>query len=168
MGLNADDDNARVLSTIQEYDNWAFCTQYPYKASMTLLGVPCEVPMTGKIKVIAKMGNEDHHSSGVYMVLGNTDKINSSGFFTELELFKFVPGYNPAYTADATTIDNIKNRIATIQNEINGIEAELAAYEQMLNDGLITPEIYKSHKSQLGSKIDSLKQQIADLQNSLS
>lgn len=98
LGVNDSDTNRMILSTIQEYDNWSFVTQYPYNASMTLLGCPCEVPMTGKIKVIAKMGNENHHSSGVYMILGKTDKISSGGFFSEFELFKFAPGYDPSYT----------------------------------------------------------------------
>jgi hypothetical protein len=98
LGVDDDNQNKKILSTIQEYDNWAFVTQYPYKASMTTLGVPCEVPMTGKIRVIAKMGTENHLSSGIYMVLGKTDKISSSGFFSEFELFKFVSGFNPNYT----------------------------------------------------------------------
>lgn len=86
-----------ILSTVQEYDNWAFPTQYPYQASMTTIGVPCEVPMTGTIKIIAKMGSEKHHSSGVYIVLGKTDKISSGGFFSDFELFKITEGYNPNY-----------------------------------------------------------------------
>ena len=98
-GVRGDDiDQDMILSTIQEYNNWAFVTQYPYKANMTIIGTPCETPMTGKIRVIARIGNEEHHSSGVYMILGKTDKISSSGFYTELELFKFVNGFDPDYT----------------------------------------------------------------------
>lgn len=97
QGISDSNANKMILSTIQEYNNWTFVTQYPYSASMTLIGVPCEVPMTGKIRVIAKMGTQNHHSSGVYMILGKTDKINSSGFFSEFELYKFAPGYDPNY-----------------------------------------------------------------------
>lgn len=86
-------DNSGIASTIQEYSNWAFSTQYPYKASMTLIGCPCEVPMIGKICVNALMGDEKHHSSGIYYVLGKTDIMNNSGYWSTLELFKIVPHY---------------------------------------------------------------------------
>ena len=109
LGISDSNANKMILSTIQEYDNWTFVTQYPYSASMTLIGVPCEVPMTGKIRVIAKMGTQNHHSSGVYMILGKTDKINSSGFFSEFELYKFAPGYDPNYQSTKTDEDEENN-----------------------------------------------------------
>ncbi len=87
-----------IASTIQEYSNWAFVTQYPYSATMTMIGCPCEVPMIGKIAINALMGSEKHHSSGVYYVLKKTDTINNSGFWSEFELFKIVPTYDPDYS----------------------------------------------------------------------
>lgn len=87
-----------IASTIQEYSNWAFVTQYPYNATMTIIGCPCEVPMIGQIAINALMGSEKHHSSGVYFVLKKTDTINNSGFWSEFELVKIVPTYNPEYS----------------------------------------------------------------------
>lgn len=86
-------------NTIQEYSSWAFKTQYPYNASLSILGVPTEVPMSTIINVIAKMGNEDvkHHSSGQYMILSKTDKMNSSGFVSTFELTKVCNTFNPEY-----------------------------------------------------------------------
>lgn len=90
--------NDGIASTIQEYSNWAFLTQYPYSATMTIIGCPCEVPMIGKIMINALMGSEKHHSSGVYFVLKKTDTINNSGFWSEFELFKIVVTYDPDYS----------------------------------------------------------------------
>ena len=96
-GTLTNDTNDKILSTIQEYSNWSFVTQYPYQATMTTIGCPCEVPMTGKIKINALMGEELHHSSGIYMVLKKTDTINNSGFWSDFELFKIQRGYDPEY-----------------------------------------------------------------------
>lgn len=87
-----------IASTIQEYSNWAFLTQYPYSATMTTIGCPCEVPMIGKIAINALMGSEIHHSSGIYYVLKKTDTINNSGFWSDFELFKIVVTYDPEYS----------------------------------------------------------------------
>ena len=101
--------NDGIASTIQEYSNWAFLTQYPYSATMTIIGCPCEVPMIGKIMINALMGSEKHHSSGVYFVLKKTDTINNSGFWSEFELFKIVVTYDPDYSVikkDESKIDD--------------------------------------------------------------
>ena len=119
LGVSDDtEDGSMIMSTIQEYDNWSFVTQYPYSADMTILGCPCEVPMTGKIKVIAKMGNENHHSSGVYMILGKTDKISSSGFFSEFKLFKITSGFNPDYVSNITDEDEAENERNNTTNSV--------------------------------------------------
>ena len=104
LGVGANDKapNNMILSSVQEYSTWSFITQYPYKATMTIIGCPCEVPLTGRIGVIAKMGNEEHHSSGTYMIRGKKDKINSSGFITEFELFKITKTYAPKHTSSTT------------------------------------------------------------------
>lgn len=82
-----------IYNTIQEYNKWCFVTQYPYKASLTIMGCPCEVPITGKIKINALIGTQLHHTSGIYMILGKKDNISSSGFYSTFELFKVVSGY---------------------------------------------------------------------------
>ena len=89
-----------TYNSIQEYAQWSFVTQYPYKATLVVQGCPCEVPLTGKIKVQAMMGNQEHDSSGVYYILGKKDTLNNSGYFTEFELFKLVPTFNPDFVKD--------------------------------------------------------------------
>jgi hypothetical protein len=124
LGINSNDKNKKLSSTIQEYSNWSFVTQYPYKANMTIIGAPCEVPMTGKIKVTARIGNEIHHSSGVYMVLGKVDKISSAGFFTELELFKFAPGFDPKYAIGNNNNDDDEEDENNEETENEKLEKE--------------------------------------------
>lgn len=82
-----------VFNTIQEYSKWSFATQYCYKASMTTMGIPCEAPITGLMQINAIMTSSQgvgykHHSSGNYMILGKTDTISNSGFYTDFDLFK--------------------------------------------------------------------------------
>ena len=105
MGANriGQDSGSVIQQTLQEFSTWGAVTQYPYEAEMTTIGIPCEVPMCAIIEVIAKIYNNEHHSSGYYYVLGKEDSITSSGYFTTLRLFKIVPTYNPdSSTFEAT------------------------------------------------------------------
>lgn len=112
-----------IASTIQEYSNWAFVTQYPYSATMTIIGCPCEVPMIGKIAINALMGSEKHHSSGVYYTLKKTDTINNSGFWSEFELFKITPTYDPEYS-EIKSNDSITQSPVSPNNEDKANEEE--------------------------------------------
>ena len=98
-----------TYNSIQEYAQWSFVTQYPYKATLVVQGCPCEVPLTGKIKVQAMMGNQEHDSSGVYYILGKKDTLNNSGYFTEFELFKLVPTFNPDFVKDESQTNTSNN-----------------------------------------------------------
>lgn len=131
-------DNSGIASTIQEYSNWAFSTQYPYKASMTLIGCPCEVPMIGNICVNALMGDEKHHSSGVYYVLGKTDVMNNSGYWTTLELVKIVPHY----AAENLIVKSTKNESPTVDNT----EDKQQEGEQQLNGETQTSSVQKENR----------------------
>lgn len=87
------DDPSTVFNTIQEYSKWSFATQYCYKASMTTMGIPCEAPITGLMQINCIMSSTQgvgykHHTSGIYMILGKTDTISNSGFYTDFDLFK--------------------------------------------------------------------------------
>lgn len=141
------DDSSKnaVASTIQEYSNWAFVTQYPYSANMTIIGCPCEIPMTGKIAVNALIGSEKHHTSGIYFVLKKTDTINSGGFWTELELFKIQRGYDPEYSEikdDTSKTDN-----PTDKNKSDS-EKQPITQDDAINNGLgpANPDAYYKDK----------------------
>lgn len=88
------DQTATTGNRCQEFSQWSKSTQYPYEAELKILGCPSEVPMTGIINVKAWIYDQEHHSSGNYMILGKSDSISGSGFFTTLKLFKITPGYD--------------------------------------------------------------------------
>lgn len=73
---------------------WVSSVQYPYQATLTTLGIPCELPCTGIIQVNALVGwnsNKEiraHHTSGKYMIQTTSDRIDGSGFTTEWKLLK--------------------------------------------------------------------------------
>ena len=130
MGANriGNDSGNVIQQTIQEFSTWGAITQYPYEAEMTTIGIPCEVPMCAIIKVIAKIYNAEHHSSGYYYVLGKEDSITSSGYFTTLRLFKIVPTYNPdSDTFKATAGEENPNPTTNASNNFN------------INDSTTTP-----------------------------
>ena len=54
--------------------------------------------MTGTMRIKPLMYGTEHHSGGIYMCLGKKDTISSSGFYTDIKLFKVQSGWNPKYT----------------------------------------------------------------------
>lgn len=83
-----------VCNIEQAKSTWIQAVQYPYKATLTTIGIPCEIPLTGIIQINALIGYNDntavraHHSSGKYMVQGVEDLINQGGFTTTWDLLK--------------------------------------------------------------------------------
>lgn len=73
----------------QERSTWLTDVQYPYKATLTTLGVPTTIPITGIIEVIPIIYTTPHHSKGKYLITATKDILNSSiGFETTWELMK--------------------------------------------------------------------------------
>jgi len=120
--------NAGVTASIQEFKYWAFATQYPYKATMTLIGCPCEVPITGRIKIKPTIYTEPHHSAGVYMILKKKDNISNSGYFTTLELFKCVKCAGKEIIRDKA--GNEYNSMEEYDNTMAANTAEAEEYER--------------------------------------
>lgn len=81
-GAVSEQDDATDLTT------WAEATQYSYKATLVLLGVPCEIPIGMMIEILPLIYGKPHHTQGKYMVTKATDNLDSSGFITTLELVK--------------------------------------------------------------------------------
>jgi len=106
-------DDKTLQTTIQEQASWAYITQYPYKASMTIVGVPCETPVMGKIQITPTIYDQIHHSAGLYQILDKEDTINSSGFWSKFELVKIVKGYQPGEsTSDSNSNDLTTNNVS--------------------------------------------------------
>lgn len=73
----------------QERSTWLIDVQYPYKATLTTLGVPALIPITGIIKIVPIIYNTPHHSQGKYLITGTKDLLNSgAGYETTWELMK--------------------------------------------------------------------------------
>lgn len=71
-----------------DIDQWARQVQASYKANITLVGIPCEIPIGTKIQITPIVYDQSHITSGTYMTLNVTDSIDSSGFITSIELFR--------------------------------------------------------------------------------
>ena len=75
-----------------DFDEFAEGANYPYEATLEVLGVAdqeielAETP----VKVKPWIRNEMHHSQGTYIVKGVTDTVNSNGFHTTLKLYRAV------------------------------------------------------------------------------
>ena len=67
---------------------WATATQYAYKATLTTVGLPCEIPIGEYIRVRPLIYGREHLTGGVYMITGSEDNVDNSGFTTTLSLVK--------------------------------------------------------------------------------
>ena len=82
------DVESTCLGSEQNKSDWARAVQYPYEATMTTIGVPCEIPITGLLGIHPIIYDSEHHSGGTYMVTEIEDVINASGFTTNWKLMK--------------------------------------------------------------------------------
>jgi len=81
----------QIISRVeQERSSWIHSMQYPYKADMITVGIPCEIPITGLIRIVPLIYGQKHHSAGIYMVLRTSDRLTTQGFETSWELIKVV------------------------------------------------------------------------------
>lgn len=84
-----------VTANIEQLrSSWIDAVQFPYGATLTTMGIPCEIPISGVININAFVGYNSsmrsriHHTSGNYMVQSVEDTIDASGFRTQWNLFK--------------------------------------------------------------------------------
>ena len=79
---------ATKTDAIIDNAQWAKYTQYAYKATLTLVGIPCEIPIGTVIQINPLIYGQCHHTGGRYMILKTTDMVDASGYVTTLELCK--------------------------------------------------------------------------------
>lgn len=89
--------------------------QYPYKASLTVLGVGGQDLQLGSslIKVTPVINGKTHHSAGEYTIIGITDSVSSQGFMTTFDLFRYVKVEGAANSL------NDKDGTTTKKNPVN-------------------------------------------------
>lgn len=112
-----------------------------YQASLTMLGLPCEIPIGTIIKIVPLIYGVPHFSQGFYMITGMNDKISTGGFLTTIELQRmmyvdsdFDNVYNlstdsvATYKKAETTIDStVKTRNAAVEAGIRAVQGIMDA-----------------------------------------
>lgn len=69
--------------------NWAdLIRDYSYKAQMSTIGIPYDIPILTKFKIRPLINNQEHLTAGTYAVLSSYDRLDSSGFSSSFELFR--------------------------------------------------------------------------------
>lgn len=76
---------ARSFSTFSD------SIQYAYKANLTTIGIPADIPIGTIINIKPIINGQEYHYAGQYMVTKTTDRIDTIGYTTEYDLFKIVP-----------------------------------------------------------------------------
>jgi len=100
-----------------------------YTASLTMIGLPCEVQIGTYVKIIPLIYGEAHMSAGYYLIQKMTDNISTSGYLTTIELmrigmydsdFNGVDVYNLStdrYETDNGTYARQSNYIPNVENQ---------------------------------------------------
>ena len=88
--------------------------QYSYKANMTTVGIPADIPIGTIINVKPIINGFEYHYAGEYMVLKTTDRIDMNGYTTEYELFKLTP-------KSVKSVEDMKEYIRQVQEADTGV-----------------------------------------------
>lgn len=112
-------DSGITASVQQERSSWADLVQYPYSATMTTLGIPEDIPITGFIQVNPLIYGQKHHSAGVYRIQTTSDNISAGGQFTTTwNLLKVTE----ALQVQSETFDNKPSTDATQQQDNSSLD----------------------------------------------
>lgn len=129
---------AAIGSIEQEKATWLEDAQYCYKATLVTMGIPCHIPITGRIKVVPLIYTIPHHSQGVYLINGTTDQITSNGFFTTWNLMKYIEEVKGKNTdIDTSNENNNQNN-----SHFNNVTRPKPGDPDFV--GPLTPEYYKN------------------------
>ena len=88
MNTDPDKPEASSIDEVTSLTEWSKAIQYSYEASLTIQGMPCDIPIGMFIKVIPLLYGKPHHSAGTYMIKKSSDTIDSGGFQTTIDLIK--------------------------------------------------------------------------------
>ena len=155
----------RVDETSQAMKNWfSSVTAYPINASMTIMGLLRPALLMQYIKINVYYYGQKHSSSGVYVITGQTDKVDGSGFKTDLELVR-IKGDNYFNFTQAqvssledtelislqnTVTDKFKRRKWLMSNSVSGdVDSGAATHRKMfvLSGKLLDLNFLKAHNA---------------------
>ncbi len=93
-----------ALSQKQE-ENWEY-----YESTLTLLGIPADPVINTEVKIVPRILEKTSRQSGIYIILGMTDKISNNGtYISELNLFR---------------VDNLNNTDRQLNNKTTSDDNE--------------------------------------------
>ena len=124
IGINPNEngDYNLIQNAIQEFSSWSAMAQYTHKAKLTLVGIPTEIPIMGRIRVTPRLYNQVDFSAGIYAIVGKQDIMNSSGFMTELSLIKIAAHYNKPIEVENGTVVSIASSTDSSTSSTDGIQ----------------------------------------------
>ena len=77
-------EEARKALAQKQEENWEY-----YESTLTLLGIPADPVINTEVKVVPRILEKTSRQSGIYIILGMTDKISNNGtYISELNLFR--------------------------------------------------------------------------------
>ena len=79
---NTTKEDATAASTFSEAVN------QEYSATLSCLGIPADIPIQTRLKIVPILNGSPYMFQGSYMVKTCSDRIDSSGFITEMSLFR--------------------------------------------------------------------------------
>lgn len=104
------------FDSLSEQTNWAVAVHHCYKATLTTLGIPCEIPINTKFNIVPTIYEQEHHTGGYYCCTKVTDNIDNQGFSTTMELMKL-------------SAEEVKNYKSSLKNDADssklGIDIQL-------------------------------------------
>lgn len=112
-----------ISDTDTEKQSWSDAlNSLSYTATLTMLGLPCEIPIGTVIKIVPLIYGIPHFSQGFYMVTGLSDRINTGGYLTTIELTKLIFAESEfvgsVYDLSSDTVAIYKNaNVSTIKSK---------------------------------------------------
>lgn len=69
-------------------NTFAKTMQYNYKANLTTIGIPVDIPIGTIMYICPVINGYKYHYAGYYMILKTTDRLDTNGYTTEYDLMK--------------------------------------------------------------------------------
>jgi len=94
---------------------WERNTMFSYNATLTLVGVPSDIPIGTYLYIKPMVNGVEHHTAGFYFVSGSEDKMTSNGYTTTISLIRIID----------KDVDDTLNRINRLRKE-NTVRKDLS------------------------------------------
>lgn len=86
--LNTSEIKDNPQEEIASINTFAKTMQYNYKANLTTIGIPVDIPIGTIMYICPVINGYKYHYAGYYMILKTTDRLDTNGYTTEYDLMK--------------------------------------------------------------------------------